>query len=147
MSAISIYFHLSIPYGSFISNLVQNSTIFISLVATFVFLLLALVESQYVSQYVVIYTNIADKHSIVAFSLCFSVAVATHISLASHLNCITKPHSLHDVGPLRAGLTIARVICECHCIGLCYQSSGPTNFCPKTTIEAVEGLSSDSFLY
>jgi hypothetical protein len=29
--------------------------------------------------------------------------------------------------------------------GLCYQSSGPSNFCQKTTIEAVEGLSSFVF--
>jgi hypothetical protein len=70
---------------------------------------------QYVSQYIVNDTNIADKHSIVAFLLHFLVGVATHISLASHSTCIAKPHSLHDVGPLRAGLTIARVIHECHC--------------------------------
>ncbi len=75
---------------------------------------LAFDESQYVSQYIVINTNIADKHSIVAFLLRFSVAVATHISLASHSTCMTKPHSLHDVGPSWAGLTIARVIRECH---------------------------------
>jgi hypothetical protein len=71
-------------------------------------------ELQYVSQYIVINTNNADKHSIVAFLLRFSVAVATHISLESQLTCITKPHSLGDVGPLQAGLTIAGVICECH---------------------------------
>jgi hypothetical protein len=68
---------------------------------------------QYVSQYIVINTNIADKHSIVAFLLRFSVAVATHIGLARHSTPITKPHSLCDIGPLRAGLTIARVIHEC----------------------------------
>jgi hypothetical protein len=78
------------------------------------FLQLALEELQYVSQYMVFNINIAIKHSIVAFLLRFSVAVATHISLASHLTCITKHHSHHDVGPLRAGLTIASVICECH---------------------------------
>jgi hypothetical protein len=64
---------------------------------------------------IVFNTNIANRNLIVAFSLHFSVAIATHISLASHLTCITKPHSLRDDGPLRAGLTIARVICECHC--------------------------------
>jgi hypothetical protein len=79
------------------------------------FLRLAFDESQYVSQYIVINTNIAEKHSTLAFLLRFSVAVATHMSLASHSTCITKPHSLRGVGPLRAGLTIARVICECHC--------------------------------
>jgi hypothetical protein len=82
------------------------------------FLRLAFDKLQYVSLYVVIYTNIADKHSIVAFLLCFSVAVvavATHISLASLMTCLTRPHSLRDVGPLRAGSTIARVIRECHC--------------------------------
>ncbi len=71
-------------------------------------------KSQYVSQYIIINTNIADKHLIVAFLLCFSVAVATHISLASHSTCITKPHSLRDFGPLQAGLTITRVIHDCH---------------------------------
>ena len=63
---------------------------------------------------IVIDTNIANKHLIVAFLLRFTVAVATHISLASHLTCITKPRSHRDVGPSRAGLTIARVIRECH---------------------------------
>ncbi len=70
---------------------------------------------QYVSQYIVIDTNIADKHSIVAFILRFSVALATHICLASNSTHITRPNSLHDVGPLQAGLTIACVIRECHC--------------------------------
>ncbi len=78
------------------------------------FLQVAFVELQYVSQYIVINTNIADKHLIVAFLLHFSVAVATHTSLASHLTCITKPNSLRDIGPSRAGLTIKRVIRECH---------------------------------
>jgi hypothetical protein len=66
--------------------------------------------------YIVVNTNIANEPSIVAFLflLRFSVAVATHISLASHSTCTTKPHSLRDVGPLQAGLTIPRVICECH---------------------------------
>jgi hypothetical protein len=31
-------------------------------------------------------------------------------------------------------------------LGLCYRSSGPTNFCPKMTIQAVKGLSSDFFI-
>ncbi len=75
---------------------------------------LAFDKLQYVSQYIVIDTNIADKHSIVAFSLRFAVAVATHISLASHSTRINEPHSLRDVGPLQAGLTIACVIRECH---------------------------------
>jgi hypothetical protein len=44
----------------------------------------------------------------------FSVALATHIGLASHTTCFTEPHSQHDVEPLQAGLTIARVIRECH---------------------------------
>ncbi len=70
---------------------------------------------QYVSQYIVFNTNIASKHSILAFLLRFSVAVATHtISLASHSTRMNKPHSHRDVGPSRAGLTIARVIRECH---------------------------------
>jgi hypothetical protein len=30
-------------------------------------------------------------------------------------------------------------------LGLCYQSSGPTNFCPKMAIQAVKGLSKDLF--
>jgi hypothetical protein len=60
-------------------------------------------------------TNIANKHFIIVFLLHFSVAVATYISLASHLACIYKPHSHNDVGPLRAALIIARVIRECHC--------------------------------
>ncbi len=59
--------------------------------------------------------NIANKHLIIAFLLCFSVAVATHISLASHLTCMNKPHSHHDIGPSWAGLTIAPVIRERHC--------------------------------
>ncbi len=71
-------------------------------------------ESQYVSQYIVINTNIADKHSFVAFLLHISVAVATNINLASHSTRINKPHSHCDVGPLQAGSTIARVIRECH---------------------------------
>ncbi len=75
---------------------------------------LAFDESQYVTQNIVIDKNIADKHSIGAFLLRFSVAVATHISLASHSTCITKPHLLRDVGPSWAGLTFARVIRECH---------------------------------
>ncbi len=98
-------------------NLVQNSTIFIILVATLLssFLQLAFDGSQYVSQYIVFNANIANEHLIVAFLLCFSVALATHISLASHSACITSPHLLRDMGPSRAGLTIARVIHECHC--------------------------------
>jgi hypothetical protein len=71
---------------------------------------LAFDESQYVSQYIVINTNIADRHSIVAFLFRFSVAVATHISLASQSTRITKPHSFFDIGASRAGLNIARVI-------------------------------------
>ncbi len=94
-------------------NLVQNSTIFISLVATFIILQLAFDELQYVSQYIVINTNIANKHSIAAILLRFSVALATHISLASHMTCFNEPHSLCDVGPSRAGLIIACVIREC----------------------------------
>ena len=78
------------------------------------FLQLAFDKLQYVSQYIVFNTNIANKHLIILFLLRFSVAVATHISLASHLTCIIKPHSHRDVGPSRAGLTIARVIHECH---------------------------------
>ncbi len=78
------------------------------------FLQLALEKLQYVSQYIVFNTNTANKHLIIAFLLRFSVAVATHISLASHLTCINKPHSHRDVGPLQAGLTIAHVICERH---------------------------------
>ncbi len=70
---------------------------------------------QYVSQYIVFNTNIANKHLIKMFLLRFSVAVATHINLASQLTCINEPHSLPDVGPSRAGLTIARAIRECHC--------------------------------
>ncbi len=57
-------------------------------------------------------TYIAQKHSISAFLLRFSVAIATHISLASHTTCFTEPHSKHDVGPLQDGLTIAHVIRE-----------------------------------
>jgi hypothetical protein len=94
-------------------------------------------ESQYVSQYVVIKTNIADKHSIVVFLLRFSVAIATHISLASHSTCITKPHPLRDVGLLLAESNIARVIVSSVndiALGLCYRSSGPTNFHPKMAI-------------
>jgi hypothetical protein len=78
------------------------------------FLQLAFDKLQYVSQYIVIDTNIAKKHLIVAFLLRFSVAIATHISLASHLACITKPRSHCDAGPTWAGLTIARVIHECY---------------------------------
>ncbi len=69
---------------------------------------------QYVSQCIVFNTNIANKHLIIAFLLRFSVAVATHISLASHSTCINKPHSHRDIGLLWAGLTIACVICECN---------------------------------
>jgi hypothetical protein len=90
-------------------NLVQNSTIFISSVATFVFFV-AFDKLQYVLQYIVINTNIADKHSIVVFLLHFSVAVATHISLANHTTCFTKPQSQRDVGHLQAGSNIALVI-------------------------------------
>ncbi len=75
---------------------------------------LAFDELQYVSQCIVIDTNIANKHSIVALLSHSSVALATHTSLASHLTCITRPHLLRDIGPLRAGLTVARVIRECH---------------------------------
>ncbi len=75
---------------------------------------LAFGKLQYVSQYIVIDTNIANKHLIVAFLLHFSVAVATHIGLTSHSTRITKPRSHRDVGPLRPGLTITRVIRECH---------------------------------
>ncbi len=57
-------------------------------------------------------TYIAQKHSILAFMLCLSVAIATHISLARHKTCFTEPHSQHDDGPSWAGLTIARVIHE-----------------------------------
>ncbi len=32
-------------------------------------------------------------------------------------------------------------------LGLCYQSSGPTNFSPKTAIKAVEGLRKKLFLF
>jgi hypothetical protein len=59
-------------------------------------------------------TNIAAKHSIVAFLLHFSVAVATHLSLASHTTCFTKPHSQRDVGPSWAGSNIVCVIRECY---------------------------------
>ncbi len=69
-------------------------------------------ESQYASQYIVMNTYIAQKHSFLAFLLRLSVAIAIDISLASHMTCFTEPHSQHGVGPLRAGLTIARVIRE-----------------------------------
>ena len=72
---------------------------------------LAFGELQYVSHYIVFNTIIANKHFIKAFLLHFSVAVATYISLASHSTLMNKPCSHSDVGPLQAGLTIARVIC------------------------------------
>jgi hypothetical protein len=59
-------------------------------------------------------SNIVKKHLILVCELCFSVALATHISLASLTTCLTRPHSLRDIGPLWAGLTIIRVIRECH---------------------------------
>jgi hypothetical protein len=58
-------------------NLVQNSTIFISLVGTFVRSPLALGELQYVSQYMVMNTNTETKQLNLVFSLHFSVAIAT----------------------------------------------------------------------
>ncbi len=91
-------------------NLVQNSTIFISLAATFVVLQLALGELQYVSQHIVMNIYIAYKHSTLAFLLHISIALATHISLASHATRLAKPHSRCDIGPLQAGLYIMRDI-------------------------------------
>ena len=41
-------------------------------------------------------TIIADKHLIVAFLLHFSVAIATHISLASHMTRYIKPKGMCD---------------------------------------------------
>ncbi len=76
-------------------------------------LLLAFDKQQFVSHYIVFNTIIANKHFIKAFLLRFSVAGAAYISLASHATCMNQPHLHHDVGPSRAGLTIARVICEC----------------------------------
>ncbi len=55
-------------------------------------------------------TNIAYKHSILAFLLHFSVTLATYISLASHMTCLAKPHSQCDIRPLQAGLNITCVI-------------------------------------
>ncbi len=107
---VYIYFRLSVTYGTFSSNLAQKSTIFISLVAAFVVLQLALGKLQYVSQYIVMNTNIAYNHSILAFLLHFSVALATYISLASHAMRLAKLHSQCDIGPLRAGLYLAHVI-------------------------------------
>jgi hypothetical protein len=71
---------------------------------------LRLAFHKYVSQYVVINTNIANKHSIVAVLLHFSVAVATHISLASHTTRFIKPHIQCEFWPSQAGLNIVRVI-------------------------------------
>jgi hypothetical protein len=63
--------------ASFSWNLVQNSTIFISLVATFVILRLALSKLQHGLQNTVLNSNIANKQLILVFLLHFSVAVAT----------------------------------------------------------------------
>ncbi len=102
-------------------------------------------ESQYVLRYIVLNTIIANKHFIIAFLLRFSVAVATYISLASHSTCL--PHSHSDVGPSRAGLTLHVSFVNVNALGLCYQSSGPTYFCPKMAIQAVKGLSKVLFLF
>ncbi len=108
---------------------------------------LAFDESQYVSRYIVLNTIIANKHFIIAFLLCCSVAVATFISLASHSTCLYKPHSHSHVGPSRAGLTLQVSFVNVNAFGLCYQSSGPTYFCPKTAVQADKGLSKVLFLF
>jgi hypothetical protein len=64
----------------------------------------------------------------------FSVALATHISLASHTTCFTEPHSQRDNGPLQASLIIARVIRECQRTWAVLSKLSPTNFCLKTAI-------------
>ena len=79
--------------------------------------------------------------------LSFSVAVTTYISLASHSTRLCKPHSHSDVGPSWAGLTSHVSFVNVNALGLCYQSSGPTYFCPKTAVEAVKGLSKLLFLF
>ncbi len=107
---------------------------------------LAFDESQYVSRYIVLNTIIVNKHFIIAFLLRFSVAVTTYISLASHSTCLYKPHSLSDVGPSRAGLLSHVSFVNVNALGLCYQSSGPTYFCPQTAAQAVQGLSKVLFL-
>jgi hypothetical protein len=53
---------------------------------------------------------IDQKHSILAFLLRLSVAIATHIDLACHTTHFIKPHSQRDIGPLQAGSNIVRVI-------------------------------------
>ncbi len=108
---------------------------------------LAFDELQYVSHYIVFNTTIANKHFIIAFLLRFPVAVATYISLASHSACLYKPHSHSDVGPSRAGLTSHVSFVNVNALGLCYCSSGPTNFCPKMAVQAVEGLSKIFLLF
>jgi hypothetical protein len=57
-------------------------------------------------------TYITQKHSVLAFLLHLSVAIATDISLATHTTCFTEPYSQCDVGPLWAGLTIAYHVCH-----------------------------------
>ena len=84
------------------------------------YLQLAFDESQYVSRYIVLNTIIANKHFIIAFLLRFSVAMATYISLASHLTCLYKPHSHSDVGPSQAGLTLHVSLVNVNSLGLCY---------------------------
>jgi hypothetical protein len=110
------------------------------------YLRLAFNELQYVLRYIVLNTIIANKHFIIAFSLRFSVAVATYISLASHSTRLYKPHSPSDVGPSRAGLTLHVSFMNVNALGLCYRSSGSTNLCPKTAVKAVKGLSKVLFL-
>jgi hypothetical protein len=66
--------------ASFSSNLVQNSTIFISLSANFAVLQLSIGKLQYVLQYIVKNTNTANQKLILVFNLHFSVALATYVS-------------------------------------------------------------------
>jgi hypothetical protein len=67
ISLVSTFALMFVTYGTFSSNLVQNSTIFISLVATFVVLQLALGKLQYVLPYIVMNTCIGNKQLILAF--------------------------------------------------------------------------------
>jgi hypothetical protein len=66
--------------ASFSLNLVQNSTIFISLESTFAVSQLALDKWQYVLKYLVIYTYISNNQLLLVFLLPFSVAIATLVS-------------------------------------------------------------------